>query len=172
MLFWKIDNFELWHSWIKWATLFSCFWYPYIIFMFSISLHYFHVFDILTLFSCFRYPYIIFMFSISLHYFHVFDIFSGVSAPRTRSVTGSALPNERVVASSILVDRNDPDQSFTLSVMQWGQFIDHDLTHAPFASLSEFTMKIFENIEKHKILKILKKNKILKILKKIKYWKK
>lgn len=59
----------------------------------------------------------------------------GVSRPRTKSVTGADLPFERVVASSILVDRNDPDQTFTLSVMQWAQFIDHDLTHAPFPSL-------------------------------------
>ncbi|KAA0184437.1 hypothetical protein HAZT_HAZT009159 [Hyalella azteca] len=59
----------------------------------------------------------------------------GVSSPRTRSVTGSELPLERVVASNILVDRDDPDREFTLSVMQWAQWIDHDLTHAPFASL-------------------------------------
>ncbi|KAF2368400.1 hypothetical protein FHG87_000863 [Trinorchestia longiramus] len=60
----------------------------------------------------------------------------GVSTPRTRSVTGSALPAVRIVASNVLVDRNDEDREFTLSVMQWAQFIDHDLTHAPFSSLS------------------------------------
>ena len=60
-----------------------------------------------------------------------------MSSPRTHSVTGSVLPSEREVASAVLVDRDDPDQHFTLSVMQWAQFIDHDLTHAPFSSLSE-----------------------------------
>ena len=60
---------------------------------------------------------------------------AGVSTPRTRSVVGTPLPPERVVASTVLVDRDDPDQQFTLSVMQWAQFIDHDLTFTPFTRL-------------------------------------
>jgi len=59
----------------------------------------------------------------------------GISTPHTRSVTGQPLPNERVVASSVLVDRSDEDREFTISVMQWAQFVDHDLTHAPFMTL-------------------------------------
>ena len=59
---------------------------------------------------------------------------TGIRSPRTRSVTGNFLPNERKISNTVLIDLDDPDPQFTLSVMQWGQFIDHDLTHAPFAS--------------------------------------
>jgi len=59
----------------------------------------------------------------------------GVSSPHQTGATGRPLPNERVVSSSVLVDRPDEDREFTSSVMQWAQFVDHDLTHSPFMTL-------------------------------------
>jgi len=43
----------------------------------------------------------------------------------------SRLPSARVVSISNVADVDNPEQDFTLAVMQWGQFIDHDLTHVP-----------------------------------------
>ena len=80
---------------------------------------------------------ILFFFLYFLEYFHKNFFFSGVSSPSTKDKFGGEMPSERIVASTVLVDRNDEDQEFTTSVMQWAQFIDHDLTHAPFMSLGE-----------------------------------
>ncbi|XP_042882642.1 peroxidase-like [Penaeus japonicus] len=44
---------------------------------------------------------------------------------------GSPLPSARVVSISTVVDADRPQLDLTLSVMQWGQFIDHDLAHTP-----------------------------------------
>uniref|UniRef100_A0A6A7G547 Peroxidase-like n=2 Tax=Hirondellea gigas TaxID=1518452 RepID=A0A6A7G547_9CRUS len=59
----------------------------------------------------------------------------GVSTPRSRCRSGTALPPVRLVSRTVLTDRDAPDRRFTLSVMQWSQFIDHDITHAPFPAL-------------------------------------
>ncbi|KAK8751902.1 hypothetical protein OTU49_010978, partial [Cherax quadricarinatus] len=56
----------------------------------------------------------------------------GVSAPRTRGADGFPLPNVRHVSNTIIPDFDIPDQTFTLSVMQWAQFTDHDIAHVPF----------------------------------------
>ncbi|XP_068203812.1 peroxidase-like [Palaemon carinicauda] len=54
----------------------------------------------------------------------------GLFRPR-ESRTGSALPSARVVSVSTVIDVDSPSDDLTLSVMQWGQFIDHDLAHTP-----------------------------------------
>ncbi|CAL4080234.1 unnamed protein product [Meganyctiphanes norvegica] len=59
----------------------------------------------------------------------------GVSNPRIKAVDGSGLPNVRDIANNVLVDNDLPDQQFTLSVMQWAQFVDHDIAHTPFPHL-------------------------------------
>lgn len=59
----------------------------------------------------------------------------GVSAFRVNGVDGSPLPNVRSISSTVLVDIDEPDPKFTLSVMQWAQFMDHDFAHIPFPSL-------------------------------------
>ena len=55
----------------------------------------------------------------------------GVSAPRSRILNGGPLPNPRTVSSLIHENIETADQKHTLIVMQWGQFIDHDLALAP-----------------------------------------
>lgn len=59
----------------------------------------------------------------------------GIMEGRIRGKDGSLLPNERRLVSNILVDVDNPDQQFTSSVMQFAQFLDHDLTHAPFPKM-------------------------------------
>ncbi|KAG7162792.1 Chorion peroxidase-like 6 [Homarus americanus] len=57
-----------------------------------------------------------------------------VSSARSLNTNGSPLPNERHITNNILIDLDNPDQDFTLFVMQWAQFIDHDFAHVPFHS--------------------------------------
>lgn len=54
----------------------------------------------------------------------------GLNEPRTRSVTGDLLPSARLVSQISAPSRNVPDSKYTLMLMQWGQFIDHDFTLA------------------------------------------
>ncbi|CAB3381413.1 Hypothetical predicted protein [Cloeon dipterum] len=56
----------------------------------------------------------------------------GVNSPRAGS-RGAALPTAREVSIRLTSGGggDTPDDSLTLLVMQWGQFLDHDLTHTP-----------------------------------------
>nr|XP_045591913.1 peroxidase-like [Procambarus clarkii] len=54
----------------------------------------------------------------------------GLSGPRV-SVGGGPLPSARLVSTSVAADEDRPSADLTLSVMQWGQFLDHDLAHTP-----------------------------------------
>ena len=45
-----------------------------------------------------------------------------------KSVTGAPLPSARLVSTVIHVDKDIPLESVTHMLMQWGQFVDHDLT--------------------------------------------
>lgn len=55
----------------------------------------------------------------------------GVSKPRMTSVTGIPLPNPRVVSTVIHPDISNLHNRYTLMVMQYAQFLDHDLTMTP-----------------------------------------
>ena len=54
----------------------------------------------------------------------------GVSVPRGGR-TPSRLPNPRFVSQKNHPDSDLPDPRFTHMVMQFGQFLDHDLTLTP-----------------------------------------
>ena len=45
-------------------------------------------------------------------------------------------PSARYVSSTIILDRNEDEANVTHMLMQWGQFLDHDLSHSPKSSLS------------------------------------
>lgn len=55
----------------------------------------------------------------------------GVSAPRSRSVTGAPLPSPRLVSFTVHGDLSHPHQRYTMMLMQLGQFVDHDIAHTP-----------------------------------------
>ncbi|XP_063588513.1 uncharacterized protein LOC134765694 [Penaeus indicus] len=55
----------------------------------------------------------------------------GISASRTRSVTGSSLPSPRTISTTIHNDISHLHARYTLMVMQFGQFLDHDITFTP-----------------------------------------
>lgn len=54
----------------------------------------------------------------------------GIWSPKF-GAPGRELPNVRVVRSILVTDENHPVLDMTHMVMQWGQFIDHDMTHVP-----------------------------------------
>jgi peroxidase len=45
--------------------------------------------------------------------------------------SGKQLPNVRVIRNVIVTDENFPAADMTHILMQWGQFIDHDMIHVP-----------------------------------------
>ena len=53
-----------------------------------------------------------------------------MNSPRARN-DGSPLPSARLVSSRLAQESDRPSENLTLLVMQWGQFLDHDLTHTP-----------------------------------------
>lgn len=55
----------------------------------------------------------------------------GISEPRTRSVTGNTLPSPRTISTTIHNDISHLHSRYTLMVMQFGQFLDHDITFTP-----------------------------------------
>ncbi|KAK7069012.1 hypothetical protein SK128_018576, partial [Halocaridina rubra] len=55
----------------------------------------------------------------------------GISQPRTRSVSGDSLPSPRTISTIIHNDISHPHARYTLMVMQFGQFLDHDITFTP-----------------------------------------
>jgi peroxidase len=60
---------------------------------------------------------------------------TGLWKPRV-SQSGSPLPSARLLSATITRDESHPHTFLTLWVMQFGQFIDHDLTHVPVFRLS------------------------------------
>ena len=54
-----------------------------------------------------------------------------VSSPRARSSRGQPLPNPRQISLALHRGEAPPDQGHTLALMQWGQFIDHDISATP-----------------------------------------
>ena len=58
------------------------------------------------------------------------DYSDGVQSFRV-SRSGEPLPNPRTISTKVHKESRDETVQFTMMVMQWGQFIDHDLTSTP-----------------------------------------
>ena len=50
----------------------------------------------------------------------------GVEKPKSKD-----LPSPRAVSTATISTQYKEDKRFTLMLMQWGQFVDHDITHTP-----------------------------------------
>ena len=48
-----------------------------------------------------------------------------------------SLPSARLVSINVVPDVDAPSELDTHNVMQWGQFVDHDITHTPLFRLSD-----------------------------------
>ncbi|PSN37939.1 hypothetical protein C0J52_20255 [Blattella germanica] len=56
---------------------------------------------------------------------------NSVSRPRVNSVTGNPLPSPRLVSTMIHADISNLHNRYTLMLMQFAQFLDHDITFTP-----------------------------------------
>ena len=63
----------------------------------------------------------------------------GIGQPRSRSISGdSSLPNPRTVSNIVHGSLKSPaDRRHTLALMQWGQFLDHDITLTPMFRIAD-----------------------------------
>jgi len=55
----------------------------------------------------------------------------GLMSPRERTIAGQTLPSPRLISVNIHNDVSAPHVRYNLMMMQWGQFIDHDITFTP-----------------------------------------
>ena len=53
---------------------------------------------------------------------------SGISSPRSTGVDGQPLEGTRFISTQLFRGNNPTDDRHTTWVMQWGQFLDHDVT--------------------------------------------
>ncbi|KAI2807789.1 hypothetical protein BLOT_005728 [Blomia tropicalis] len=58
------------------------------------------------------------------------DYADGIGKPRI-AFDGTELPNPRLISLSIAPDNQNGNNQYTLLMMQFGQFVDHDLTRTP-----------------------------------------
>jgi len=72
-----------------------------------------------------------------------FLYFKGVNSPRLGE-SGFELPSARLVSQSLteFSHRSTQSEIWTLMLMQWGQFLDHDITHSPLVRGRTFAFKV------------------------------
>lgn len=78
----------------------------------------------------------------------------GVNSPRSKAENGQELPSARLVSTVFATDVNDPHENLTQMVMQWGQFLDHDLTHTPITRGIKFYLFMLINVLKSQLCMI------------------
>ena len=54
------------------------------------------------------------------------------------------LPSARSVSNSIITNHDNPSRDFTLLLMQWGQFVDHDITFTPLVKGISYLFRRFD----------------------------
>ena len=59
--------------------------------------------------------------------------------------TGQDLPNPRTISFTLSTDKDAPHHMNTLMLMQWGQFLDHDLSHTAISKISDDPSGKFEH---------------------------
>jgi len=62
----------------------------------------------------------------------------GTSSPRSRGIAGADLPNARAISMIVFSGKDKPHGQVTSLLMQFGQFIIHDM-----ASTSQFSFRKF-----------------------------
>ena len=63
-----------------------------------------------------------------LYLLHFLYYSLGISTPRFTGANGQPLKGARFISNTLFKGDNPLDNRFTIMLMQWGQFIDHDIT--------------------------------------------
>ena len=69
----------------------------------------------------------------------------GISSPRSLATNGSALISPRLISTTVIGSGDHPSTTNTLAVMQFGQFLNHDLestTQFTFGNFLQFIKSI------------------------------
>ena len=66
-----------------------------------------------------------------------------ISRPRFRSLSGQALPSPRLVSIVVHADVSYLHGRYTLMLMQFGQFLDHDISLTPINKVIMVTLISF-----------------------------
>lgn len=66
------------------------------------------------------------------------DYADGIAEPKTRSANKETLPSPRRISVILTKDMNRVDNDLTLAVMQWSQFVLHDLAHTPTSRMCKY----------------------------------
>lgn len=59
-------------------------------------------------------------------------------SPRLSKVHSQPLPSARLISSTLISERDRPDEEHTLMLMAFGQFLSHDFTRAQDHKLREY----------------------------------
>lgn len=79
----------------------------------------------------------------------------GIQEPRRSVHQRFDLPSPRLISTSICNHRDIVDKELTLAVMQWSQFIQHDLSHTATRKMGKCNfMKNYKNQNKQRLFKI------------------
>ncbi|TGZ52073.1 Peroxidase [Temnothorax longispinosus] len=69
--------------------------------------------------------------------------FDGIQEPRRVGQTKKPLPSPRLVSAALSTANDQSDASRTLAVMEWSQFIAHDMAHTPVRKMVSTRKPIF-----------------------------
>lgn len=93
-------------------------------------------------------------------------IVTGVNTPRSHTDDGSPLPSARLVSVFFALTREAPAENYTLALMQWGQFVDHDLTHTPISRGKRIGLSVIFISTENFVIPI---SSLMKIIDKLKF---
>lgn len=64
----------------------------------------------------------------------------GIWAPRVSEANGQPLNSPRLISTTLIVDNDIPNEDYTLMLMQFGQFLSHEITQSFDTSYGGFLM--------------------------------
>ncbi len=72
--------------------------------------------------------------------------FQGISIPRSHDIAGGDLPSPRLISMRVFSDEDRPLGEVTSLLMQFGQFINHDMESTSTYTFRKFNLKLSEHM--------------------------
>ena len=78
----------------------------------------------------------------------MFYVHLDLDSPRQTSVQGGKLPSARAVSNDVFRSKKKPpkNKKRTMMLMEWGQFLDHDLDKTPVSRGKEIHTGLFSRL--------------------------